>query len=315
MALQVNAGRPQILYIVILNTHICVNFFVVFSLITDPRSLTIFISLVSPNIHSVIIYQYIAPIFNMIHRFHNQSLNQDDDDYDDDEAYPRNQDMKIPISEPSSIATHDSNDEPDIGDDMEQMKLSMPPSTNNINIIAKPTTQLAKKRYSSLPASLNGLKPIPATPTKKRDPPARERPLDDKWPERDALSFTRSLVFYGTGSLTVENESACKCIMEARNIRKKYHGSRGTVIAGNDAVDLGIGGDNFDLNCILRDHKDKIGFEFNDDGIVEVGFMGEVGNGLKVEETLISVPNIDEFINDYKRLEVIVSDGAMRSFW
>lgn len=164
------------------------------------------------------------------------------------------------------------------------------------------------KRFSSLPSSLNNFI-SESKQTKKQDPPARERPLDDKWPERDSLSFTRSLVFYGTGSITEEHVNACKCIMEARSMRKKYNGSRGTIIESQLK------------NNTTGSVSDKImGFQFNNDGIVEVGFVpvlcGAEGSDIKViEENLITVPSIDEFIQDYRRLEVICTDGAMRSFW
>lgn len=37
-----------------------------------------------------------------------------------------------------------------------------------------------------------------------------------------ALSFTRSLMFYGHGSITEENARACVNLQEARDMRKKY---------------------------------------------------------------------------------------------
>ncbi len=177
-----------------------------------------------------------------------------------------------------------------------------PPSSPNATANKHPIP----KRFSSLPSSLNNFH-SQSKQIKKQDPPARERPLDDKWPERDSLSFTRSLVFYGTGSITEEHVNACKFIMEARSMRKKYNGSRGTIIHSQLKNDTRM--------------SDKImGFQFNNDGIVEVGFVpvlcGAEGSDIKViEENLITVPSIDEFIQDYRRLEVICTDGAMRSFW
>ena len=55
------------------------------------------------------------------------------------------------------------------------------------------------------------------------DPPARERPADGNWPQRESLSFTRSLVFYGNGSITAEHEEAARYVEKARAMRKKYY--------------------------------------------------------------------------------------------
>ncbi|KAI2490948.1 adenosine-phosphate deaminase [Fragilaria crotonensis] len=64
-----------------------------------------------------------------------------------------------------------------------------------------------------------------------QDPPARERPADGlPWPHRDMLSFTRSLIFYGAGSVTAEHETACRYIQESRSLRAKYYGGGGTVV-------------------------------------------------------------------------------------
>lgn len=153
-----------------------------------------------------------------------------------------------------------------------------------------------------------------------QQPPARERPKDDNWPERECLSFTRSLVFYGTGSMTTnEHAKACQYIMECRALRKKYHGSEDTIVHT----------DNDELERICK--NEQLGFCFNDDGIVEVfvqdtgcydGCMPKLGtatsnsNSTKEKgKSLITVPDIDEFIKDYRRMEVICADGAMRSFW
>lgn len=70
------------------------------------------------------------------------------------------------------------------------------------------------------------------------DPPARERPEGDQWPYRETLSFTRSLVFYGAGSITTESVKACKVIQECRDLRKKYFGSRGTIVVSVGTVDF-----------------------------------------------------------------------------
>ncbi len=137
----------------------------------------------------------------------------------------------------------------------------------------------------------------PAVRKKKTmDPPARERPVNDVWPQRDALSFTRSLVFYGTGTATPEHEIACRYIMEAREMRKKYQKGVGTIIK-----------DEYDN--ATREHcglMAKMG---------EEGIMGVYRtNDEKFQHNLITVPNIDEFIKDYRRMVHICADGAMRSF-
>jgi len=121
-----------------------------------------------------------------------------------------------------------------------------------------------------------------------KDPPARERPTDDIWPERDALSFTRSLVFYGTGAVTQEHEMASKFIMEARAMRKKFWGGRGTRVEN-------------ELDLV----ESEMSFRMTD-GVAEI--LNEDG------KSLVQVPNIDEFIKDYKRIEHICKHGAMRSF-
>lgn len=118
-----------------------------------------------------------------------------------------------------------------------------------------------------------------------KDPPARERPKDDIWPERDELSFTRSLVFYGTGAITPEHEEACNSIMEARAMREKYQGGRGTVL--NLA--------NKSLSCHIVE------------GVFEI-------YGADKEQNLVQVPNIEHFVKDYRRMEHISNSGAMRTF-
>lgn len=129
-------------------------------------------------------------------------------------------------------------------------------------------------------------------PRKKQDPPARERPSNgEPWPYRDNLSFTRSLIFYGEGSVTVENERACQFIQEARALRQKYFGGSCDCIV--DAKLLG---------------SDGVTFAFGKDGIVEL-FHDDLPG-----ESLCGVPTMDDFYVDYKRLVEIVSDGAMRSY-
>lgn len=126
------------------------------------------------------------------------------------------------------------------------------------------------------------------------DPPARERPVNNVWPERDALSFTRSLVFYGTGAVTPEHEIACNFIIEARDMRAKYHKGNGTVIS-----------DDFD-KC-----SEHLICKMGEGGIM--GIYDE--SDLNLDRNLVIVPDIDEFVKDYRRLVDISADGAMRSYW
>jgi hypothetical protein len=130
----------------------------------------------------------------------------------------------------------------------------------------------------------------------KLDPPARERPINGTWPKRDKLSFTRSLTFLGTGSITEEHEKACKFIMEARSLREKYQWSGGTTVR-----------DDFDD---IVENNEPLKFKFSNDGIAEIFLQSDVD----FSETLISVPSIDEFVEDYSRLVHICNDGAMRSY-
>jgi len=135
-----------------------------------------------------------------------------------------------------------------------------------------------------------------ASKNDKLDPPARERPLDGLWPARDTLSFTRFLMFYGEGTATEEHETACKYILEARNIRNKYHGSGSTSIDA-DLLDAVNGTDDGQL-------KSRMG----PCGVMEI-YSDTVPDGM------VFVPSIEEFTKDYNRLVTICIDGMMRSFW
>jgi len=137
-----------------------------------------------------------------------------------------------------------------------------------------------------------------------QDPPARERPADGIWPERDALSFTRFPIFCGAGSITEEHEQACKYIMEARSMRQKYHGGRGTEVR---STELNLGKDE-----LGEEGGRRLEYRFSKDGVVEVFWGGK--NAGADGENLVTVPSIDEFMKDYKRLEEICCDGAMRSY-
>lgn len=126
-----------------------------------------------------------------------------------------------------------------------------------------------------------------------QEPPARERPSQGEvWPYRETLSFTRSLVFYGAGSITAESEQACASIQESRELRKKYFGSLGTTLT-KVGVELTDG---------------RLGFRMGTEGTVEI-FHSD-----SPDQNLVRVPSIEEFSKDYGRLVEMVSEGAMRSF-
>ena len=147
----------------------------------------------------------------------------------------------------------------------------------------------------------------------RQDPPARERPADDKWPERDALSFTRILIFYGTGAISEEHELAAKYIQEARAMRRKYLGGAGTKIHPSLSNLAATG---------------NVEFSFGPDGIVELypATNKQHNNDMNLQDItntsstnedrpcLVTVPCIDEFVKDYYRLVEMVSEGAMRTF-
>jgi AMP deaminase len=115
------------------------------------------------------------------------------------------------------------------------------------------------------------------------------------WPYRDTLSFTRSLIFYGAGSVTEEHTKACRFIQESRSLREKYYGGNGTIVIDKD---------------ILSNSKSLI-FAFGKDGVVEI--YDEDSDPSK-SVNLCTVPSIDAYTQDYKRLVEMVSDGSMRSF-
>lgn len=144
----------------------------------------------------------------------------------------------------------------------------------------------------------NGKSGEPSSPKRKRhkkqDPPARERPLPGQpWPQRDTLSFTRTLIFYGAGSVTDENEEACRHIQEARKFRKKYMGGAATICSPDEAF-----------------KEDNIVFEFGKEGVVELYTASDTDK----EKNLCQVPNVDEFSKDYHRLVKLVNEGSTRSF-
>jgi len=147
--------------------------------------------------------------------------------------------------------------------------------------------------------------------SKKQDPPARERPPDDIWPERDALSFTRSLVFYGTGAVTEEHVMACQYIEEARDKRKKYFGTSQKHHDSSEDVPLQ------NIKQVLESNA-NVEYSFGAGGVVELYSEFDTAEHALDSDSqrtnLCPVPNVAEFVKDYKRLVHIASDGAMRSY-
>jgi AMP deaminase len=93
--------------------------------------------------------------------------------------------------------------------------------------------------------------------------------------------------------VTEEHAEACRCIQEARTMRKKYFGGASTVAKMD----------------ILKE-EEGLSFAFGKDGVMEIFHQ----SGEYATKNLCSVPSIDEFDKDYKRLVQMLSDGAMRSF-
>jgi AMP deaminase len=139
------------------------------------------------------------------------------------------------------------------------------------------------------------------------EPPARERPVvGEEWPYRETLSFTRSLMFYGSGSITSESELACRYIQEARCLRQKYAQGQGTVVHGTP-ISLSSA---FETMSPEKNTAAASPFQFaiGENGVAEVYHTTYAG------VNLIQVPSIDEFVVDYERLVEICAEGAMRSF-
>jgi hypothetical protein len=128
----------------------------------------------------------------------------------------------------------------------------------------------------------------------QEDPPARERPSDGAdWPYRENLSFTRSLVFYGNGSITAESERACAHIQEARHMRQFYFGGKGCSETTESEL--------------LTDHA-HLTFRMGSEGVAEI-----YHDSLPTQN-LIEVPTVASFSKDYFKLVEMCSEGAMRSF-
>jgi AMP deaminase len=128
----------------------------------------------------------------------------------------------------------------------------------------------------------------------EQEPPARERPSGDAWPYRETLSFTRGLIFYGSGSITRESQHACYNIIKARRLRQKYFGGNGCSNRGDPSL--------------LRDPN--LRFRVGSEGVVELYLPGSEYEA----SSLVTVPTIDSFSKDYNRLVEMVSEGGMRSF-
>mmetsp|Transcript_13803 Transcript_13803/g.29800 ORF Transcript_13803/g.29800 Transcript_13803/m.29800 type:complete len:755 (-) Transcript_13803:596-2860(-) len=159
------------------------------------------------------------------------------------------------------------------------------------------------------------------------DPPARERPADGNWPHRESLSFTRSLIFYGSGSITPEHETAAKNIEEARLLRKKYHGGNGVaclfekkkVSAASVAASSDNGVDEKKTSAVRdaneateqpTDTSPPLEYVFGPNGVVEIYEASD----FRRTNNLVTVPSLESFVTDYQRLVEIASSGAMRSF-
>ena len=126
---------------------------------------------------------------------------------------------------------------------------------------------------------------------------------NDIWPTRGALSFTRSLVFYGEGAVTDEHESACLNVIKCRKLRQKYY-----------AGDATIENENFKE---IVNGSGNLTYSFGKDGIIELHSIEcDPNDTTKITTTknLVAVPGVDEFISDYKHFIEICKDGAMRSF-
>jgi AMP deaminase len=145
----------------------------------------------------------------------------------------------------------------------------------------------------------------------EEEPPARARPeTGTAWPYRETLSFTRNLVFYGAGSITVEHETACRRVQEARKMRQQYQGGKATQVVQGDLLTSSA------LTWTMRPHgvaeiyATSTSTTIIDDSSKMAAATTTSSNG----PNLVVVPTIDDFVADYKRLEAISKEGAMRSF-
>jgi AMP deaminase len=105
---------------------------------------------------------------------------------------------------------------------------------------------------------------------------------------------TVDIVFWAMtaiGSITKEHEKACAHIQQARSLRKKYFGGKGSVVK-----DEGL----------LQDLP-NLSFRIGKEGVFEIYHSSCPGN-------VVQVPTVEEFASDYHALVEITSEGAMRSF-
>jgi AMP deaminase len=138
-----------------------------------------------------------------------------------------------------------------------------------------------------------------ATAAAEQDPPARERPTTGSaWPYRETLSFTRGLIFYGSGSITAESQRACRSIVKARRLRQKYFGGMGCANRG-------------DPECLRRP---DLRFRIGADGVAELHLPGDGAGEPGERGSLVTVPDVEAFSRDYARLVEMVSEGSMRSY-
>lgn len=142
-----------------------------------------------------------------------------------------------------------------------------------------------------------------------QEPPARERPPEGQaWPQRDNLSFTRSLIFYGTGAVTEEHEKACQLIEECRSLRQKYFGH------GACTSSPILEQQNQSSGCFPSPSSSSsaipIKFHFGDDGVVELYRFNDIDR----KDNLLKVPDVETYSKDYDHLVEMVNEGAMRSY-
>lgn len=148
---------------------------------------------------------------------------------------------------------------------------------------------------------------------------------DGKWPSRECLSFTRSLVFYGNGSITAEHEEAAKYIEEARAMRKKYydgHGVQCLLEMGKLSRHSTCSSDTVDKEKTIKfdeSVKDaekaaaaptQLEYVFGPDGVVEIYESSD----FRRTKNLVQLPSLSDFVSDYQHLVEMSSSGAMRSF-
>lgn len=139
----------------------------------------------------------------------------------------------------------------------------------------------------------NGIDPA----RRNQEAPARERPPPGQdWPYRESLSFSRSLIFYGAGSVTVENVKACKNIEKCRSFRKKYFGS-GSSVVQKDTLEASV-------------DNNGLAFEMGEEGVMEIYHAQDT----EKKKNLSVVPTVEEFEKDYRRMTEMVNEGFMRSF-